>query len=335
MLRTVNGLEKVSSQEIYEKLRVIELIPAPYGPHGWINCEIEDDSLENTGRLRSVSEAHIILREESYSKRFSIDHFADATVERIPLSTPSARRISVSAYSSFKRPDQREIQGAFSKRIVERLGAECNMKDYDTALRITLLRKVAIATIDLEIQPGNLPKNIIIHPTPLLPPIAYCMIKLASPRENERLLDPMCGCGTIPLMAALEWKGLEVFGSDIKNDYVSCARRNAETLGITDKVKFLTSDVADLTDAGIAADIVVVNPPYGISLPAQSRVERLYDTLLQASYKVLSSKGRIIVVTPYPRIIERTAFRSMFKIDSAYKIHEGEPPRTIQVIRKA
>jgi len=335
LFRTVNGLEKIASQEIREKLSVTKLILSPYGSHGWIKCETDDYWLDNIRKLRSVSEAHMILYEENYGRRFSIDTFADRTVGRIPVYAPQAQRISVSAYSSHGKPSQREIQGAFSNRIIEKLNAECNLKDYDTALRITLLGTVAIATIDLEIQPGNLPKNIITHPTPLLPPIAYCMIKLSSPQENERLLDPMCGCGTIPLMTALEWKDLEVIGSDIENDYVSCARRNAKTLGITDRVKFLTNDVADLTDAGIAADIVVVNPPYGISLPAQSQVERLYDTLLQASYKVLSSRGRIIVVTPYPWIIERTAFRSMFEIDSAYKIHEGEPPRTIQVIRKA
>jgi 23S rRNA G2445 N2-methylase RlmL len=334
LLRTVDGLEKVASQEILEKLKVNELIFAPYSPHGWIKCKTEDEA-ENILRLRSINEAHIILREESYNRRFSIDHFADLAVEGISLYAPTGRRISVSAYSSFKRPNQREIQGAFSKRITEKLNAECNLKNYDTALRVTLLRKVAIAAIDLEIQPGNLPKKIITHPTPLLPPIAYCMIRLAAPQKNEQLLDPMCGCGTIPLLAALEWKDLKVVGLDIEGEYLFSARRNAETLGITDRVEFAKSDIADLANTGIVADMVVVNPPYGMTLPPRSKIERLYGTLLQTSNKVLSSNGRIVLVTPYPRIIEKEAQQVKMRIDSSYRIQEGQPPRTIQVIRRA
>jgi 23S rRNA G2445 N2-methylase RlmL len=332
LFRTVNGLEKIASQEILEKLKVNELIFAPYGPYGWIKCETEDDS-ENIRRLRSINEAHVILREESYSRRFSIDRFADLAIERMPLHAPSARRISVSAFSSFKRPNQREIQGAFSKRIGEKLNAECNLKNYDTALRVTLLRKAAIATIDLEIQPGNMPK-LETHPTPLLPPIAYCMIRLAAPQKNEQLLDPMCGCGTIPLVAAVEWKDLRVVGLDIEDEYLSSARRNAETLGVVDRIEFAGSDVANLANTGIVADMVVVNPPYGLTLPTGNQAERLYGTLLQTSFKVLSSNGRLVVVTPYPRIIERESHRANLKIDANYSIREGEPSRTIQVIRR-
>nr|MDO8097934.1 methyltransferase [Candidatus Njordarchaeota archaeon] len=334
LFRTVNGLEEIASQEILEKLKVNELIFAPYGPHGWIKCEIEDNS-ENIRRLRGINEAHVILQEESYSRRFSIDRFADLAIERMPLHAPSARRISVSAFSSFKRPNQREIQGAFSKRIREKLNAECNLKNYDTALRVMLLRKAAIATIDLEIQPGNLPKKMITHPTPLLPPIAYCMIRLAAPQKNEQLLDPMCGCGTIPLMAAIEWKGLKVVGLDIEDGYLSSARRNAETLGITDRIEFVRSDIADLANTGIVADMIVVNPPYGMTVPARNRIEKLYGTLLQTSIEVLSSNGRMIVITPYPRIIGKEAQQAKMKIDFSYRIREGDPPRTLQVIRRA
>jgi 23S rRNA G2445 N2-methylase RlmL len=263
-----------------------------------------------------------------------MDHFSDLAVEKVSVYAPRARSISVSAYSSYERPNQREIQGAFSKRISQKLNAECNLKDYDTALRVTLLRKVAIATIDLEIQPGNLPKKLETHPTPLLPPIAYCMIRLSSPKEVEQLLDPMCGCGTIPLMAALEWINLRVVGSDLNGDYVSCAKRNAGKLGVADRVKFVTRDIADLSAQGAGANIIAVNPPYGIALPTHREVGKIYRKLFEESSRLLSRNGRIVVITPYPRIVETTVSGLRFKIDSAYKVHEGEPPRTIQVIRR-
>jgi 23S rRNA G2445 N2-methylase RlmL len=334
LFRTVNGLEKIASQEICERLSVTELTLHPYGPRGWIRCEIEGDSLQNARTLRSTIEAYLILNEEGYSKDFSIDRFADTVIERIRSIIPQARSISISAYSAHRSLNQREIQGAFSKRVREKLNAECNLKDYDTALRVTLLKKVAIAAIDLKIQPGNLPQKLVTHPTPLLPPIAYCMIRLASPKKGEQLLDPMCGCGTIPLIAALEWTNLKVAGSDILGGNIECARRNAVTLGLADKVKFLVGDVADLPFAGIRADLIVVNPPYGISVPSPSQVEKLYWILFEASSKILSNEGRIVTITPYPEIVEKAVSTLAYKVVSVYEVREGEPPRTIHVIRK-
>jgi tRNA G10 N-methylase Trm11 len=334
LFRTVKGLERVAFQEISDKLDVIESVFFPYGAHGWIKSITPDTCLEDVRRLRSVIEAYLILNEEWYGEGFSIDNFADKTVKAIPVYAPHARSVSVSAYSTHRRPSQRQIQGAFSKRIVEMLNAECNLKTYDTSLKISLLKKMAVASIDFEIQPGNMPK-LETHPTPLLPPIAYLMIRLSSPRQHEQLLDPMCGCGTIPLMAAIEWKNLNVRGSDINSDYVSCAKRNAKTVGVADRVRFVTRDIGDLSNEETNVEIIAVNPPYGIALPSQGDVQKLYRKLLEESSKLLSRNGRIVLITPYPEIVQRAVSGLTFKIDSTCKIREGEPPRTIQVIKKA
>jgi 23S rRNA G2445 N2-methylase RlmL len=333
LFRVVNGLEKVASLEISEKLDASKLVFFPYGPHGWIKCEIEDNSLNHVRNLRSIGEAHIIVREQGYSDRFSVDRFADMTVEKIHVYAPRAQRISVSAYSVRGRPSQREIQGAFSKRIVEKLNAECNLRKYDTALRISLLKRVALATIDLEIQPGNIPK-IETHPTPLLPQVAYCMIRLTSPEDGEHLIDPMCGCGTIPLMAALEWGKLKVTGSDLSDEYIKCARRNAETLGVAEKMKLIVSDVADITEKMMEADIIAVNPPYSISVRTQGEVGKTYNTLFDKVGRILSNKGRIAIVTPYPQTVDRLASKWTFRIISVNYIREGELQRTIHIIQK-
>jgi 23S rRNA G2445 N2-methylase RlmL len=334
LFKTIDGLEKIASQEVFEKLGANRLVPSPYGSRGWIKGEIGDQRVSDIKRLRSVVEAHIILREEEYGKMFSIDRFADRTVEAFSTYAPHARKISVSAYSVRGRPSQREIQGAFSKRIVDKLNAECNFRGYDSALRITLLKSTAVATINLEIKPGNILGKVVTHPTPLLPPIAYCMIRLCSPQAGERLLDPMCGCGTIPMMAALEWKDIKVIGADVEQEYVSCARKNADILGLQNKSKFLVSDVVELADKGIKADIMAVNPPYGIAVPSKKEVDKLYRILFEEAFKILPSRGRMVTVTPYPEIVVQAATSQMFRIDLVYAIQEKELPRTIHLMRR-
>jgi 23S rRNA G2445 N2-methylase RlmL len=334
LFKVLNGLEEIASGELSEKLHTKRQTLLPYGSRGWVRCDIEENSLADVKRLRSIVEAHIVLREEEYGESFSIDHFADMTVKAIPACVPNARRISVSAYSVRGRSSQRQIQGAFSRRIVHDLKAESSFKDYDTALRITLLKNVAVATINLEIQPGNLSKRVTTHPTPLHPSIAYCMVRLCSPQAGERLLDPMCGCGTIPLMAALEWKDLKIVGADIEPKYVACARKNSEILELQKTTEFFVSDVVELTGKGIKADIIAVNPPYDITLPSVKKVDRLYGILFEEAFTMLSDRGRMAIVTPYPEIVVQKATRK-FKISSAYGIHEGALDRTIHLLRKA
>ena len=327
-------MEETTFQEIAEKLHLIQLIPSPYGSRGWVKCEIERESFKGVTKVRSIIEAYIILMEAFYSSEFSIDRFADAIIRELPSYAPQARRISIAAYSSYKKINQREIQGAISRRITEQLNAECNLKEYDTALRVTLLKKMAVATLDLEIQPGNLPKKLKTHPTPILPPIAYCMIRLANPQTNEQLLDPMCGCGTIPCMAALEWKDLKIIGSDISNDYISCAKRNAEALGVARKITFIASDIADLAHQKVEANIIAFNPPYGIAIQLENQIEKLYDTIFDTVSKILLDQGRLVIITPYPHLIEKKIQKRKFSIINAYQIYEGELPRTIHIITK-
>ncbi|MDD1778777.1 MAG: methyltransferase [Candidatus Helarchaeota archaeon] len=334
LFRVILGLEEVASQEIGEKLQVIRLILSPYGSKGWIKCEIVRESFKDIKTLRSIVEAYIILVEESYSSRFSIDRFAEALIKEIPAYAPHARKISISAYSSHKNINQREIQGAISRRITQKLDAECNFKNYDTALRVSLLPKKAVATLDLEIQPANLAKNLETHPTPILPPIAYCMIRLVAPQQHDLLLDPMCGCGTIPCMAALEWKDLRVAGSDISGEYVSCAKRNAEALGIETRINFSVADINDLTDQELEANFVVLNPPYGITVPIQADLERLYNLLFTSISKILLEQGQVAIITPYPQFVEKAIQQKRFHLLHTYPIHEGKLVRTIQIIQK-
>lgn len=332
LFKTVRGLEEITSQEILEKLNVTNLVPSPYGFPGWIKCEVENHSFRNLKNLRSVIEAYVILLEEKISESFSIDQFADQVAKALPVYAPHAQRISVSAYSSHKKTNQREIQGAFAKRIVKELHAECNLKNYDISLRVTLLRKTAIAAINLEIRPGNIPKKLETHPTPLLPPIAYIMIKLTFPKEGEHLLDPMCGCGTIPCIAALEWKNLKITGSDISSKHIQCAKRNAEKLELANKINFIISDITELKEKVAAANIIVVNPPYGVTIPTQNELGKLYNAIFKLANNILQ-QGRIAIITPYPQLVKKTAEKNKLQITNIYEIHEGELTRTIQIIK--
>jgi len=91
-------------------------------------------------------------------------------------------------------------------------------------------------------------------------------------RADARIVDVGTGSGCIALALALELPEAEVVATDVSEDALGVARRNAETLGLSARVQFVQSDLfeAFLSHHGHAGadfdtrafDLVVSNPPY-------------------------------------------------------------------------
>jgi predicted RNA methylase len=86
--------------------------------------------------------------------------------------------------------------------------------------------------------------------------IAQAMLNLTL-RPGDSVLDPFCGTGTIPLLAA--WAGHQAFGSDISSACVAHATENLAHFG-----REATLVQADGREAQQKADCIVSNLPYGV-----------------------------------------------------------------------
>lgn len=77
--------------------------------------------------------------------------------------------------------------------------------------------------------------------------------------------DICSGCGAIALALASLRADLFSYGTDISDDAVRCAERNAEKLGMSDRVTFLVGNLAEPLESlelEGRLDCVVSNPPY-------------------------------------------------------------------------
>ncbi len=136
------------------------------------------------------------------------------------------------------------------------------------------------------------------HEAALRPTIAYAMLHYAKFEPSDRLVDPMCGCGTIPIEAALTAMGRpptinhepaltrfrfldaakyeqlqqkteteastgqhtqDIAAFDTDEQAVEATRTNACEAGVE-----LSAAVADATAVDIDADVVVTDMPFGI-----------------------------------------------------------------------
>ncbi len=150
---------------------------------------------------------------------------------------------------------------------------------------------------------------------PLRETLAAAMVKLARPRENVLLWDPMCGSGTIAVEAAMQmtctapginrdfaaekfhwldksiWEQardsalgsiteteFEAYSSDISPEAVAIATETVRRAGMTKHVKVFKRDALTIKAEGRRGTIVC-NPPYGERLGDLKEAEKLYRSM--------------------------------------------------------
>ncbi len=150
---------------------------------------------------------------------------------------------------------------------------------------------LAINRVPKERWPQNRP---CFHPSSLVPTLARVLINLSRVKEGETLYDPFCGVGGILIEAGL--MGIKVLGSDIREDFIECARKNLEYYGIKD-YQLKVCDAKELCFEEF--DVIVTDPPYGrySKIEKAKSIIELYRKFLESALDKVR-KGYISMFRP-------------------------------------
>jgi tRNA (guanine6-N2)-methyltransferase len=132
-------------------------------------------------------------------------------------------------------------------------------------------------------------------PGTLHPPVAAALVWLADPRPGSRLLDPMCGAGTIVIEADLLHDRITVVGIDISRMILAAAAQNALAAG--SQAKFARGDAAKMPIEDATFATVVTNPPWGRQVPAAGRLSGTLQPLWAETERVLEPGGTLAALT--------------------------------------
>ncbi|HKI30759.1 MAG TPA: methyltransferase [Gemmataceae bacterium] len=173
-------------------------------------------------------------------------------------------------------------------------------------------------------------------PASLRPTVAAAMVRLAEPRPDMRLVDPMCGAGTI-LGEAIAYARrhrlgtLEVCGGDQEANAVRAAETNLRHLG---PARLERWDAVRLPLDDASADQIVSNPPFGKQLSRPEEVGPLYHRMVPEYDRVLKPGGRAVLLVSEDAPLREAARAAGWKLLRQVDVRVLGQPAVITVWRK-
>jgi release factor glutamine methyltransferase len=153
-------------------------------------------------------------------------------------------------------------------------------------------------------------------------------------KRQPKILDIGTGSGCIPITLTLEINGAEVYATDVSDQAISVAKRNAETLGA--KVDFIQHDILKSDLPFKSLDVIVSNPPYITKIESGKMSENVtayephlalfvsdddplifYKAIAEKARHVLNPEGLLIVEinaqygTGVSRLFSENGFRNI------------------------
>lgn len=172
-------------------------------------------------------------------------------------------------------------------------------------------------------------------PAGINPSLAYILCLLANLKEDDILLDPFCGAGTIVLTAVTSFNIKKSIGSDKSEKAIRWSIENSKHANF-DKKKLLLfqGDIKKINFEKESVNKIVTNPPFGIRVGDHDDNVKLYNALFSKISTFLSQKGLAIIYTQEKKLVEQNCNKFQLKILKELKVEQGGLIPSIYIIKK-
>lgn len=146
----------------------------------------------------------------------------------------------------------------------------------------------------------------------LRPEIAYLICCFADIQNNDTILEPFCGYGSIPVQLAKKFRFEKLYVSDLDSEKASqtAARKQLSAPNI----ECCTEDATILShiqDKSIS--LVITDPPWGY-YEEMTDIEGFYKKMFFSFNRVLADGGRVVILSARKEELETSAAACGFEI---------------------
>ncbi|MEV6930492.1 methyltransferase [Dactylosporangium sp. NPDC051485] len=177
------------------------------------------------------------------------------------------------------------------------------------------------------------------HPAAANATVAAAIARLSRPDPAQRVVNLMCGSGTLLIERLLVAGARTAVGFDVDADAVAAAAQNIAAAGMRERVRLLTADIgADEWLAGGPYDVLLADPPWGDKAGRHEESETLHQLLLDRARAGAAPGARLVVLTHEIRIMQRCLDRARdaWRLGAEIRVfHKGHHPRMYVLDRVA
>ena len=172
------------------------------------------------------------------------------------------------------------------------------------------------------------------RPGALRPSVAAAMAWLSDPREDDIVLDPFCGTGTVLIERAQLGRYRNLIGSDRDSGAIRAAREN---VGPRYKPIELHGDwdagALPLADSRVSK--IVSNLPWGIKHGSHTANRRLYGDWIAELNRVLAPRGKMVLLTSEWRLMRDLTDRGKLALEKMIRVTILGAPASLYVCVKS
>ncbi|MCB0007412.1 MAG: methyltransferase domain-containing protein [Anaerolineales bacterium] len=208
--------------------------------------------------------------------------------------------------------------GRFSsvfQRIKETLAADTGLQydedEADLQLRLRPARLVQSGwELLLRLTPRPLTSRswrVYNYPGALNGVVAAAMIELSRPWGRERVLNLMCGSGTLLIERSLRGPAGLLAGLDLSAEALAGAQQNVSAAPLRQPVQLLQADACRTPFSAGSFHTILIDPPWGNLVGEANEPEALYPALWRESDRLATPGGQMLVITHQIKLWEQVA----------------------------
>ena len=221
-------------------------------------------------------------------------------------------------------------------KLITRNNGKIDLSDPGTMITAVLSRNVHIGERLVLADRGDMRRRRNQYrpfslPISLSPNSSRALLNFARVKEGDKVLDPFCGTGGVPIEAAL--MKAEVNGSDISPRMIKGTKENFQFFQLPyNELKVL--DIEQISNAFPPMDAVVTDPPYGRSTSiGAGGMEKLYERMFSSIAKILKPGGRCAIILPSISFIRSIADPLKLEHAVSFRVHRSLVRHFISLVK--
>lgn len=132
--------------------------------------------------------------------------------------------------------------------------------------------------------------------------VAAAAWELVGTEAQARVLNAMCGSGTLLIERAAAGPVRRLVGVDLDDEALRCCEANLASAGV--EAELVAADAARTGLPSASFDAIVADPPWGDAVSDPAGIAALYPAFLTEAARLLVPGGRLLVVTHALRAFE-------------------------------